>query len=46
MSGLLIVSSLLQFSTKSQGFAFYAVTRPVRAPHPNLEGREEGKARL
>jgi hypothetical protein len=36
----------LQFSTKSQGFAFYAVTRPVRIPHPNLQGREEDKARL
>ena len=38
--------SLVQFSTKSQGFAFYAVTRPVRTPHPNLKDREEGKARL
>ncbi|GLI77559.1 hypothetical protein PoHVEF18_005849 [Penicillium ochrochloron] len=34
------------FSTKSQGFAFYAVTRPVRTPHPNLQDREEDKARL
>lgn len=35
------VGSKVQFSTKSSGFAFYAVTRPVRAAHPNLEGREE-----
>ncbi|KAI9038416.1 uncharacterized protein KD926_010834 [Aspergillus affinis] len=35
-----------RFSTKSSGFAFYAVTRPVRAPHPNLEGREEKQAKL
>jgi hypothetical protein len=36
-----------QFSTQSQGFAFYAVTRPVRAPHPHLVGREEDtKSRL
>ncbi|KAM5348645.1 hypothetical protein ACJ41O_008469 [Fusarium nematophilum] len=35
------------FSTKSEGFAFYAVTRPVRTPHPNLQGREEDtKSRL
>ncbi|CAG7944664.1 unnamed protein product [Penicillium salamii] len=40
------VGSKVKFSTKSSGFAFYAVTRPVRAPHPNLVGREEDKARL
>ncbi|RAK78816.1 uncharacterized protein BO72DRAFT_446601 [Aspergillus fijiensis CBS 313.89] len=40
------VGSKVQFSTKSQGFAFYAVTRPVRSPHPKLVGREEDKARL
>ncbi|KAJ5600894.1 hypothetical protein N7450_001961 [Penicillium hetheringtonii] len=40
------VGSKVQFSTKSSGFAFYAVTRPVRAPHPNLKDREEKKSRL
>ncbi|KAF5643490.1 ethanolamine utilization [Fusarium tjaetaba] len=41
------VGSKVKFSTQSQGFAFYAVTRPVRAPHPNLKGREEDtKSRL
>ncbi|KAF5521296.1 hypothetical protein CGCA056_v006404 [Colletotrichum aenigma] len=35
------VGSKVQFSTKSEGLAFYAVTRPVRVPHPNLQGREE-----
>ncbi|OQD94126.1 hypothetical protein PENSOL_c028G05965 [Penicillium solitum] len=40
------VGSKVKFSTKSQGLAFYAVTRPIRTPHPNLVGREEGKARL
>ncbi|KAF4994617.1 hypothetical protein FGRMN_5662 [Fusarium graminum] len=41
------VGSKVKFSTQSQGFAFYAVTRPVRAPHPNLQGREEEtKSRL
>lgn len=35
------VGSKVQFSTKSNGLAFYAVTRPIRAPHPNLKGREE-----
>lgn len=35
-----------QFSTKSSGFAFYAVTRPVRNPHSNLQGREEGTSKL
>ncbi|KAB8225521.1 hypothetical protein BDV33DRAFT_187319 [Aspergillus novoparasiticus] len=40
------VGSKVKFSTKSQGFAFYAVTRPVRAPHPNLQGREESKSKL
>ncbi|KAJ6039560.1 hypothetical protein N7499_004524 [Penicillium canescens] len=40
------VGSKVKFSTKSQGLAFYAVTRPIRNPHPNLKGREEKKARL
>lgn len=43
------VGSKVQFSTKSQGFAFYVVSRPVRTAHPNLEGREESskaKSRL
>ncbi|KAF2011893.1 hypothetical protein BU24DRAFT_396527 [Aaosphaeria arxii CBS 175.79] len=41
------VGSKVQFSTKSEGFAFYAVTRPVKTPHPNLQGREEStKSRL
>ncbi|EXF73423.1 amidase [Colletotrichum fioriniae PJ7] len=35
------VGSKVKFSTKSEGLAFYAVTRPVRVPHPNLKGREE-----
>ncbi|KAH7388824.1 hypothetical protein BKA66DRAFT_489981 [Pyrenochaeta sp. MPI-SDFR-AT-0127] len=35
------VGSKVQFSTKSNGLAFYAVTRPIRAPHSNLKGREE-----
>ncbi|KAH0439453.1 ethanolamine utilization protein [Colletotrichum camelliae] len=35
------VGSKVQFSTKSEGLAFYAVTRPVRVAHPNLQGREE-----
>ncbi|KAH6983147.1 hypothetical protein BKA56DRAFT_583107 [Ilyonectria sp. MPI-CAGE-AT-0026] len=41
------VGSKVKFSTKSNGLAFYAVTRPVRTPHPNLLGREEDvKSRL
>ncbi|PLB46511.1 hypothetical protein P170DRAFT_477391 [Aspergillus steynii IBT 23096] len=40
------VGSKVKFSTKSSGFAFYAVTRPVRAPHPNLVDREEKQAKL
>lgn len=35
------VGSKVQFSTRSSGFAFYAVTRPVRAAHEGLKGREE-----
>jgi glyoxylate utilization-related uncharacterized protein len=35
------VGSKVQFSTKSAGLAFYAVTRPFKAAHPNLAGREE-----
>ncbi|KAF9734218.1 hypothetical protein PMIN06_004468 [Paraphaeosphaeria minitans] len=38
------VGSQVKFSTKSAGFAFYVVTRPVKTAHPNLEGREEGAA--
>ncbi|KAJ5979661.1 hypothetical protein N7481_006959 [Penicillium waksmanii] len=37
------VGTKVKFSTKSSGLAFYAVTRPVRSPHPNLQGREEEK---
>ncbi|KAJ5257013.1 hypothetical protein N7478_013117 [Penicillium angulare] len=41
------VGSKVKFSTKFEGLAFYAVTRPVRTPHPNLLGREEdSKAKL
>ncbi|KAH7409839.1 hypothetical protein DE146DRAFT_327884 [Phaeosphaeria sp. MPI-PUGE-AT-0046c] len=46
------VGSKVQFSTKSEGMAFYAVTRPVRAEHGNLVARVRedekavGKARL
>ncbi|KAF1836831.1 hypothetical protein BDW02DRAFT_566607 [Decorospora gaudefroyi] len=40
------VGSKVQFSTNSSGMAFYAVTRPVRTPHPNLQGREEKMAKL
>lgn len=39
------VGSKVKFSTKSSGLAFYAVTRPVKAAHVNLEGRKE-KAKL
>lgn len=34
------VGSKVQFSTKSAGMAFYVVTRPVKAEHKNLMGRE------
>jgi ethanolamine utilization protein EutQ (cupin superfamily) len=37
------VGSKVQFSTKSEGKAFYAVTRPVRAEHPGLKGRDVGR---
>jgi uncharacterized cupin superfamily protein len=40
------VGSKVQFSTRSGGMAFYAVTRPVRTPHPNLKGREERVSKL
>ncbi|KAJ6190322.1 hypothetical protein N7519_000343 [Penicillium mononematosum] len=40
------VGSKAQFSTKSEGVAFYAVTRPMNAGHPNLVGREESTSRL
>ncbi|KAF4969826.1 hypothetical protein FZEAL_10159 [Fusarium zealandicum] len=41
------VGSKVQFSTRSEGMAFYVVTRPVRVAHPNLKGREEdAKSRL
>jgi uncharacterized cupin superfamily protein len=33
--------SKVKFSTKSEGMAFYAVTRPVRAEHGGLSGRED-----
>ncbi|PSK56791.1 hypothetical protein B9Z65_6415 [Elsinoe australis] len=36
------VGSKVEFSTRSAGLAFYAVTRPVKAAHPNLKDREEG----
>lgn len=36
------VGSKVEFSTRSAGLAFYAVTRPVKAVHPNLKDREEG----
>ncbi|CAD0081438.1 unnamed protein product, partial [Aureobasidium vineae] len=35
------VGSKVVFSTRSAGLAFYAVTRAVKAAHPNLAGREE-----
>ncbi|KAI0970240.1 hypothetical protein F4678DRAFT_462465 [Xylaria arbuscula] len=35
------VGSKVQFSTKNEGLAFYAVTRPVKGEHINLKGREE-----
>ncbi|KAI4726680.1 hypothetical protein E4T49_05580 [Aureobasidium sp. EXF-10728] len=35
------VGSKVVFSTRSAGLAFYAVTRAVKAAHPNLKGREE-----
>jgi|TARA_R110002003_G_scaffold325_6_gene18807 glyoxylate utilization-related uncharacterized protein len=35
------VGSKAQFSTKSGGTAFFAVTRPIITQHPNLKGREE-----
>lgn len=35
------VGSKVEFSTKSDALAFYAVTRPVKTAHPNLKGREE-----
>ncbi|KAL4899018.1 hypothetical protein BDW74DRAFT_184126 [Aspergillus multicolor] len=40
------VGSKVKFSTKSNGLAFYAVTRPLRSPHVNLLNREESKSRL
>lgn len=35
------VGSKAQFSSKSGGTAFFAVTRPVITQHPGLVGREE-----
>ncbi|KAL5113556.1 hypothetical protein ACEQ8H_008565 [Pleosporales sp. CAS-2024a] len=35
------VGSKAQFSSKSGGTAFYAVTRPIITQHPGLKGREE-----
>ncbi|KAJ0142395.1 Uncharacterized protein HZ326_14798 [Fusarium oxysporum f. sp. albedinis] len=41
------VGSKAQFSTKSHGVAFYAVTRPANdTPHINLKGREESTSKL
>ncbi|WZH50080.1 Cupin_3 domain-containing protein [Fusarium acuminatum] len=41
------VGSKAQFSTKSEGVAFYAVTRPANnTPHVNLKGREESTSKL
>ncbi|KAF4978440.1 hypothetical protein FZEAL_5165 [Fusarium zealandicum] len=40
------VGSKAQFSTKSEGVAFYAVTRPVNDIHVNLQGREEDTSKL
>jgi hypothetical protein len=41
------VGSKAQFSTKSHGMAFFAVTRPIITQHPNLKEREEEvKAKL
>jgi uncharacterized cupin superfamily protein len=35
------VGSKAKFSTKSNGLAFFAVTRAIITQHPNLKGREE-----
>lgn len=35
------VGSKAQFSSKSGGTAFFAVTRPIITQHPGLKGREE-----
>ncbi|KAG9500637.1 hypothetical protein J7337_009119 [Fusarium musae] len=41
------VGSKAQFSTRSHGVAFYAVTRPANdTPHINLKGREESTSKL
>ncbi|KOS37010.1 hypothetical protein ACN38_g12219 [Penicillium nordicum] len=40
------VGSKAQFSTKTEGVAFYAVTRPMNDGHPNLIGREESTSKL
>ncbi|KAF4981123.1 hypothetical protein FDECE_17745 [Fusarium decemcellulare] len=40
------VGSKAQFSTRSEGVAFYAVTRPMNDGHPNLKGREESISKL
>ncbi|KAM0189085.1 hypothetical protein ACHAPA_012229 [Fusarium lateritium] len=41
------VGSKAQFSTKSEGLAFYAVTRAANnTPHINLKGREESTSKL
>lgn len=37
------VGSRVKFSTRSEGRAFYAVTRAVRAEHGNLVGRVRGE---
>ncbi|KAL5385719.1 hypothetical protein DPSP01_004504 [Paraphaeosphaeria sporulosa] len=35
------VGTKCQFSSKSGGLAFFAVTRPIITQHPGLQGREE-----
>lgn len=43
---VLTLTGPLQFSTRSEGVAFYAVTRPMNYGHPNLVGREESTSKL
>ncbi|KAF4968444.1 hypothetical protein FSARC_4138 [Fusarium sarcochroum] len=41
------VGSKAQFSTRTEGVAFYAVTRPLNnTPHTHLQGREESTSKL
>lgn len=37
------IGTKVQFSTKSSGFAFYTVTRPIRDAHPNLDASRAEK---